>query len=1091
MSNNNSTSITRLQNLIQKAGGIKQPSVVPTASVPKKIDNIAQQAINNVDNIEKNIQQQNRIKAIEREKGVKTALIEEIYFNMFSTEEIDRRSVKTITSSNHDDTHGVRSPSLGPRNRSQICDTCSKDYKMCPGHFGKIIIPPLLHPLCISWILDILSIVCPACGMLQLTKEQLESEKISHLNGSVRIKRIREVVKRLGKQVTRCNRTIVLGDQVVRCSGTATPVFSSIKENKDSYNLRYTYPGSSEVMLMSPLEVKNIFDLISNEDAKMMGFLNGSHPRNLIMERLIVIPYCARPDMSQGEQMLQDDLTIIYTEIVTWVNNYFNVEGNESSKKDAVEKIHNKISHMMFNHDSSYQQNHKVLMDLKNRLQGKKALIRGNIMGKRVNFAGRTVASSGAAQRVDQITIPRSMASELTLPVYATKYNIATLQRYLDNGQVRYIKMIDDPSKSRRSIGQLFYTKYPNYQIKIGDIIERDLQDGDKVIVNRQPTLHKQSMIGLYVILGTDKVVRINLSNTTPLNADFDGDELNIHLPQTIEAYAEVENILLVNRILTNDQKNNLMIGITYESLVGAYMLTMHSELLTQLSDEQLSTKGQLDAIHKKRDILMHEKLLPPNMFNSIISTITVAPSFNDRLAAYDIKWGTVRSLFSALLPVTVSFSDKNFDIRNGIVIKANIDSDIDFPIDIDGDGIKNSSQYFLKFFPDNFVYNNPEFFIVDKPNNKLTAYLLEGGLMNENVFNSTLNRIAGHSQLNTIKMRLKKHGIPWLSHRALFSACLPETFYYDATHENDTMKITNKVLIKDGVLIRGVIDKELIGAGKGYMNLQMLKQLGGKIVIDYMSDLQYIVIEYMALLGFTIGLTDCIPNEHSYREQINQSIDEMAKKVIALQDYSAVDFEAERRETKIDELVKNVKTNSDNILRKFIELLNPIRVMAESGAKGSVVNAVQISAMLGQQNVGNRRIPANLPGNRSLPVFEPGDRTPFSRGFAKNSLSTGLDPHEFFFAAQGGREGLVDTSVNTAQTGFLEHQLVKFLEDITIDSIGGVRSIGDTIIDFVYGGDGFEPGHLYNVKIDNRTMPFFMDLRQFAGMINNKYSGN
>lgn len=1088
-----STPISRLQYLVEKQGGLKQ-SDTPTQKKYTPIANVAQHAINKVDNIEKDIQQQNRIKAIEREKGVKTAEIEEVYFNMFSTEEIDRRSVKTITSSEHDDTHGVRSPSLGPRNRSQICDTCSKDFRACPGHFGKIIIPPLLHPLCISWILDILSIICPACGMLQLTKEQMDAEKISHLNGSVRLKRIREVVKRLGKQVTRCNRTIVLGDQLVRCSGTATPVFASVKENKESYNIRYTYPGNSEIMLMSPLEIKNIFDLISNEDAKLMGFINGSHPRNLIMERLIVIPYCARPDMYQGEQMLQDDLTIIYTEIVTWVNNYFNVNGNESSKKDALEKIHNKIGHMMFNHDSSYQQNHKVLMDLKKRLQGKKALIRGNIMGKRVNFAGRTVASSGANQRVDQITIPKSMASELTLPIHATKYNLSLLQQFYDSGQVRHIYMLNDSSASRRTVGELFYKKFPNYKIQIGDIVGRDLQNGDKVIVNRQPTLHKQSMIGLYVILGDDKVVRINLSNTTPLNADFDGDELNIHLPQTIEAYAEVENILLVNRILTNDQKNNLMIGITYESLVGAYMVTMHTEFLTILNQEQIAVPppdaATLSDIHKKRNILMNEKLLPENIFRIIMQPLMTLPQYatlSQRLAEYDIKWGTVRSLFSAMLPSQINFSDKNFDIRNGIILKANIGSDILFPTPIDG--FLNSEQYFIRFFPQELQYNNPEFFSVQMNKNTLSASLLEGGLMNETVFFSALNRIAGRSELLTLRERLKKHGIPWLSHRALFSACLPETFYYKAKHENDSMKITNEILIKDGVLIRGIIDKELIGPGKGYLNLQMLKQLGGKTVIDYMSNLQFIVIEYMALTGFTIGLSDCIPSDESYRIQIDKSIDEMAKKVILLQDYSALDFEAERRETKIDELVKNVKTNSDNILRKFIELLNPIRVMAESGAKGAVFNAVQISAMMGQQSVGNQRIPANLIGNRSLPVFEPGDKTPYSRGFVKNSFATGLDPHEFFFAAQGGREGLVDTSINTAQTGFLEHQLVKFLEDITTDSMGGVRAVGDTIIDFVYGGDGFEAGHLYNVKIDGQTMPFFMDLQQFAGMLNNKYS--
>src|SRR5690625_2242303 len=162
---------------------------------------------------------------------------------------------------------------------------------------------------------------------------------------------------------------------------------------------------------------------------------------------------------------------------------------------------------------------------------------------------------------------------------------------------------------------------------------------------------------------------------------------------------------------------------------------------------------------------------------------------------------------------------------------------------------------------------------------------------------------------------------------------------------------------------------------------------------------------------------------------------------------------------------------------------------MANSGSKGSVLNTVKMSSTLGQQMVNNKRIPTNLPGNRSLPIFEPNDPDPRTRGFCYNSFASGLEPSELFFHAQGGREGIINSAINTSRTGSLQRQLIKSAEDVHINAEGSVRAADNSIVEFVYGGDGFDASELTSIPIDGEKVPFFRNIEQLANKINRKYS--
>ena len=129
---------------------------------------------------------------------------------------------------------------------------------------------------------------------------------------------------------------------------------------------------------------------------------------------------------------------------------------------------------------------------------------------------------------------------------------------------------------------------------------------------------------------------------------------------------------------------------------------------------------------------------------------------------------------------------------------------------------------------------------------------------------------------------------------------------------------------------------------------------------------------------------------------------------------------------------------------------------MVVAGSKGSFINISQMSACVGQQIVEGKRVPFGFKF-RTLPHFTKDDYSPEARGFVENSYLRGLTPQEFFFHAMAGREGLIDTAVKTAETGYIQRRLVKALEDVMVAYDGTVRnSLGD-IVQFIYGEDGMD----------------------------------
>jgi DNA-directed RNA polymerase beta' subunit len=498
---------------------------IPGINEPKVVQGIS---INNVSpSTQDNKQQKARARAREREQMLIQSEIESVEFSLYSTEEVDAYAVVNVTNPGKEGPKTVRDLKMGPHSENSLCDTCSNDIRGCPGHFGKIIIPKLMNPLIVDKIVLVLSCVCNTCGRLLVNRQEIEKHGIIKSSG---LKRLQEIKDLVGKLKRNCEYYSNVAD-VERCY--PNPIYSSIRENKEDYRLVFTYPGSrnqKKTQFFLPPDIpdnvpgKSIYKILHSippEDAELLGFTD-TRPHDMIMERLIVIPNCARPDLYQGGDYYPDDLTTMYIDIVRSVLAYNDPNNPEADKDTHLKNIYFRISHFMKNDGKYSQGSVKVYTDVKKRIQGKSAIVRANIMGKRVNFAGRTVVGPGPHLRVDEVNIPRLMAVRLTRPIHVTELNLSILQERYDTDKVKYITVkYGQFADIRVAVGDSFKQKYPKYRLQIGDIVERMLEDGDVVLINRQPTLHKQNILAAYAIINDERIVRINLSVTTPLNAEI------------------------------------------------------------------------------------------------------------------------------------------------------------------------------------------------------------------------------------------------------------------------------------------------------------------------------------------------------------------------------------------------------------------------------------------------------------------------------------------------------------------------------------------------------------------------------------------
>ncbi|ROT82447.1 putative DNA-directed RNA polymerase III subunit RPC1 [Penaeus vannamei] len=431
--------------------------------------------------------------------------------------------------------HGVLDRRMGTSQKDVTCETCGKNLSDCIGHYGYLdLARPVFHVGYFKNTIHILQNICKFCAHVLLKPKDKLALSL-------------EYNKELEAQL-----------------------------------------ASNVVEFLNPSQVLDLFERIPLSDLPLLCMdQQFSHPKDLILTRLLVPPNCIRPsvisELKSGTN--EDDITVMLTEII-FLNNLINKRssGKVQSIQDSWEHLQLHVAFLM---NSEISVPHDLNMARKStrgfvqRLKGKQGRFRGNLSGKRVDFSSRTVISPDPNLRINEVGVPVEVAKQLSYPEKVTSHNINLMRQLVRNGpDVHPGALFVEPKSTpgiKKSMRYVHRERMAN-ELKQGDIIERHLMDGDIVLYNRQPSLHKMSIMSHRVRVLPWRTFRFNECVCTPYNADFDGDEMNLHVPQTEEARAEALVLMGVTSNLVTPRHGALIIGATQDFITGSYLLTQKDQ---------------------------------------------------------------------------------------------------------------------------------------------------------------------------------------------------------------------------------------------------------------------------------------------------------------------------------------------------------------------------------------------------------------------------------------------------------------------------------------------------------------------------------
>jgi DNA-directed RNA polymerase III subunit RPC1 len=734
---------------------------------------------------------------------------------------------------------------------------------------------------------------------------------------------------------------------------------------------------------LNPLIVKNLLERVSDEDCEVMGLdPDNSRPELFIWNAFPVPPVCIRPSVGQENASTEDDLTILASEIID-INAKMKACMEEGTQTSLLMEFWDFLQlqcAMYITSDlpgipSHLQGNlNKIKKGFCQRLKGKQGRFRGNLSGKRVDFSGRTVISPDPNLRIDQVAVPQRVCKVLTYPERVTKHNIEKLRQNVLNGPEIH------PGATYVTSGKTGIKKFLKYgraemnaaKLEIGDIVDRHLQDGDIVLFNRQPSLHKMSIMSHFVKVRPWRTFRFNECVCAPYNADFDGDEMNLHVPQTEEARSEAVELMGVKNNLVTPRNGEPLIAATQDFITAAYLLSRKDVFYNRAQFCQICSYMY--------DASVQVDLPPPAILKPV-------------------QLWTGKQIFNVML----------------------------------------------------------------KPNHESPMQVnLEAKCRN-----------FGKDEKN------RKTGVSFSAEKTPSGCSVDNSFC-----PND-----NWLVIHNSEIMCGVIDKAIIGDGnKKSMFYVINRDYGPVKAAEAMNHLAKLAARWLANQGFSIGIDDVQPGERLKAQKLRtvekgyRDCDEtiLLSKEGKLPNQAGCN-EEQTLEAKLSGILSKIRDDVGTVCFAELSKHNAPLIMSLCGSKGSKINVSQMVACVGQQIISGSRIPNGF-GDRSLPHFPKYSKIPAAKGFVGNSFFTGLTPTEFLFHAVSGREGLVDTAVKTAETGYMSRRLMKALEDLACHYDLSVRDSSGGVVQFKYGDDGLDPA---KIEGDKQPVEFYRSLKHIVATVN------
>jgi DNA-directed RNA polymerase subunit A' len=809
--------------------------------------------------------------------------VDRIEFSVLSPEMIKKMAVAKITKTELYDQEGypieggLMDPRLGTIDPGIRCRTCGGSIGECQGHFGYLeLVKPVIHVHYTKIIFSLLKIFCKKCGRILLDDKEIEEVKNKKLT-------IKDVVKLVKSKCPHCK----------------------TEQGKIKFIKPYTYFEDNNQL--NPLQIRERFEKISSEELELIGIKN-IRPEWFIITLLPISPVTVRPSITleTGERS-EDDLTHKLVDIVR-----INDRLKENIELGAPEFIIEDLWELLQYHVSTYFDNElagvpparhrsgRILKTLSQRLKTKEGRFRGNLAGKRVNFSARTVISPDPMIDIDEVGVPLSIAKELTVPMRVNEKNIEDARKLVLNGPEVWpgANYIIRPDGRRKKITEQNKEELAK-ELNVGYVVERHIKDGDIALFNRQPSLHRMSMMAHRVRVMPYKTFRLNLCITIPYGADFDGDEMNLHIPQTEESQVESKELMAAKKHLRSPRFSGPIIGAKIDHITGLYLLTK---------------------------------------------------------------------------------SEKKFKREEFVQLIRSVDPDVEIP-------------------------------------DKAT-----------------------------------------MTGKEIFSIFLPKDFSIEIKSAAG-----EKVVIKDGKLLEGVIDKAAVGAESGKILDEIEFLYGPYVANKFLFNVTKLGIEYLTQIGFSLSISDHdLPKEA--KEEIKKIIEKTKKEVnetiIKFNKGEIKHLIGRTPKESLEHFIKIIVRNCLNDARKVLEkyaVENSVFVMAKSGSRGSLVNIVQTSALIGQEFIMGERMDIGY-YKRTFPHFKRDDISLEAKGFVSSGFKDGLSPFEFFFDAMNSRESLMDKSLKTRHSGYMERRLIGALQDLKVEYDGTIRDSSGKIIQFGFGEDSLYP---------------------------------
>jgi DNA-directed RNA polymerase II subunit RPB1 len=557
-----------------------------------------------------------------RSQYTNTSKIVGIQFGILSPEEIRKGSVAEITSkdtyvNNKPVIGGIFDPRMGVGEPGMICPTDGLDYMQSPGYFGHLeLARPVFYIQFLSTVIKILRCVCFKCSKLLISKEKYK--QALGMSNELRWKYLFSIVSK----VKRCGEDIDDGCGCLQATklkkeNLATIIMEWTSANKETITLRIT-----------PEMVIKIFKRISDEDVHFLGFSpTWSRPEWMVCQVLAIPPPAIRPSVKiDHQQRSEDDLSHILMSILK-TNKILQEKIDGKSATNVIEdwtsvlqyyiatQIDNKIPGVL----ATAQRSGRPLKSIKDRLNGKAGRMRSNLMAKRVDYSARSVITADPNISIRELGIPMKIAKNITKPVVVNALNRQFLMKLVLNGPDVYPGAKIWEKKNGETI-TLRYVDRNSIVLEDGDVVHRHMLNGDPVLFNRQPTLHRMSMMcHIAKIMRKGDTFRLNVADTKPYNADFDGDEMNLHAPQDIECDSELMNLAAVPYQIISPSSNSPIIGIYQDSMVGSYLFTgLNVSFSKRDAMNLLMSLNRVDLrklFHKKSSISSFDiitQILPP-----------------------------------------------------------------------------------------------------------------------------------------------------------------------------------------------------------------------------------------------------------------------------------------------------------------------------------------------------------------------------------------------------------------------------------------------------------------------------------------------